>query len=328
MSWTQKKLEELYQEINRRLAEDPEFAEKLRKDPGKTLEELAGQPLPEGFSLQLVEKDDNYGQTYVLPDFAGEEIAFSDLDDVAGGKGLHYAGPGCHLKQHHEKISVALFVSACAAAVSITACPADACGAAACPADAGCGAKACGGKACGAEAACGGKACGGQACGAEAACGAKGCGSQGCAGATGCSAEACSLDGCAAYGGCAAKACAVEGCGSHGGCMDHVCGGDACGAHGGCLGKACGGEACGGYLGCAAKGCGGDACAAFVGCLAEGHIKEFCAAHAVHEHEHEEELPPMGEAAMADFLFGDGMFDASDPSPDGGDPFAGGDDSQ
>ena len=149
MSWTQKKLEELYQEINRRLAEDPEFAEKLRKDPGKTLEELAGQPLPEGFSLQLVEKDDNYGQTYVLPDFAGEEIAFSDLDDVAGGKGLHYAGPGCHLKQHHEKISVALFVSACAAAVSITACPADACGAAACPADAGCGAKACGGKACG-----------------------------------------------------------------------------------------------------------------------------------------------------------------------------------
>ena len=103
MSWTQKKLEELYREINRRLAEDPEFAEKLRKDPGKTLEELAGQPLPEGFSLQLVEKDDNYDQTYVLPDFAGEEIAFSDLDDVAGGKGLHYAGPGCHLKQHHEK---------------------------------------------------------------------------------------------------------------------------------------------------------------------------------------------------------------------------------
>ncbi|MBR7073771.1 MAG: hypothetical protein IKI39_01565, partial [Oscillospiraceae bacterium] len=135
MSWTQKKLEELYREINRRLAEDPEFAEKLRKDPGKTLEELAGQPLPEGFSLQLVEKDDNYDQTYVLPDFAGEEIAFSDLDDVAGGKGLHYAGPGCHLKQHHEKISVALFVSACAAAVSLAACPADACGAAACPAD-------------------------------------------------------------------------------------------------------------------------------------------------------------------------------------------------
>ena len=70
--------------------------------------------------------------------------------------------------------------------------------------------------------------------------------------------------------------------------------------------------------------CGGDACAAFVGCLAEGHIKEFCAAHAVHEHEHEEELPPMGEAATADFLFGDGMFNASDPSPDGGDPFADG----
>ena len=147
-----------------------------------------------------------------LPDFAGEEIAFSDLDDVAGGKGLHYAGPGCHLKQHHEKVSVALFVSACAAAVSIAACPADACGAAACPADAGCGAKACGGKACGAEAACGGKACGSQACGAEALCGSKGCGSQGCGGATGCSAEACALDGCAAYAGCAAKACAVEGC--------------------------------------------------------------------------------------------------------------------
>ena len=38
MSWTQKKLEELYQEINRRLAEDPEFAEKLRKERenGKT----------------------------------------------------------------------------------------------------------------------------------------------------------------------------------------------------------------------------------------------------------------------------------------------------
>lgn len=324
MSWTQKKLEELYQEINRRLKTDPEFAEKLRKDSRKTLEELAGQPLPEGFSLKFVEKDDNYGQTYVLPDFAGEEIDISDLDDISGGKNGRYSSSGnqsCQIKKGHNAVSVLGIVTACAAAVSFTACPADACGAAACPADAGCGAKACGGKACAGKVGCGGDACGSEACGGAAGCAAKACGGQGCGAATGCAAEACGGDACGAYGACSAKACAGEACASNAACMNHACGGDACGGHGGCFGKACGGEACGGYGGCAAKGCGRDACAAFVGCLAEGHIKESCAAHAMHEHEEEHTNACQGVFEMSE----NGSFlgcEAYDPIADGVDPSA------
>ena len=41
MSWTQEELEELYQKINKALAEDPAFREKMRKDARAAAEDLA-----------------------------------------------------------------------------------------------------------------------------------------------------------------------------------------------------------------------------------------------------------------------------------------------
>ena len=86
MSWTQEELEELYQKINKALAEDHAFREKARKDARAAAEELAGRPLEEGFRLDYIEQDAGYGDTYVLPDFVGEELDPRELGAIAGGK--------------------------------------------------------------------------------------------------------------------------------------------------------------------------------------------------------------------------------------------------
>ena len=284
MSWTQKELEELYQKINRAVAEDPDFLPKAKKDPKAAVEELAGRPLEEGFRLNFIEQDSSYGDTYVLPEFVGEELAPGELDAIAGGKSAVAvrAGRDCP-KDNTLEVSVVVIVSACAAAVSGTACGGDACGAAACPADAGCGGQACGSKACAAKAACAGEACAGEACGGHALCALEGCGGNACAGAAGCVLDACGGDACAAHALCWGKACGGDACGADAACTNNVCGGDVCAGHAACVGKGCAGDGCGAHGGCVAKGCIADICAAFGGCVAEGCKKEGCAAYSESE---------------------------------------------
>lgn len=248
MSWTQKELEELYQKINKALKEDPDFREKARRDAKAAVEELAGRPLEEGFRLNFIEQDAGYGDTYVLPEFVGEELDPRELDEIAGGKNVKSVAGGDCPKDSTANVSVVVIVSACAAAVSSSACGGDACGAAGCAGDAGCGGQACGSKGCAGHAACAGEVCGGEACGAHAIC---------------------ALDGCAA-----------DACAAHVACLNNVCAADGCVAHAACAGKGCLGDACGAHAGCAAKGCLGDVCAAFAGCAGEGCKFEACPAHA------------------------------------------------
>ena len=100
MEWTQQELEELYQATVKKATVDADFREKLKQNAKTAMEGLAGRELPEGFRLKFIEKDPSYANTFVLPDFKGDELDMSDMGDVAGG------------------ISFFLIVSACAVARS------------------------------------------------------------------------------------------------------------------------------------------------------------------------------------------------------------------
>ena len=122
MSWTQKELEELYQKVDRALAEDPSFREKARKDARAAVEELAGRSLEEGFCLDFIEQNAGYGDTYVLPDFVGAELDVHELDAIAGGRNVRtVSGKDCP-DDSAVGISVMTIVAACGAAGNFQGC--------------------------------------------------------------------------------------------------------------------------------------------------------------------------------------------------------------
>lgn len=112
MEWTQEKLNELYVKIRKQAITDEEFRKELLADPNRVIERESGQKLPEGFQINVVENDPAYDATFVLPDMIGEELEDKELDQVAGGV-----------------VSLLLVISACAAALGLNLCAADACAA-------------------------------------------------------------------------------------------------------------------------------------------------------------------------------------------------------
>lgn len=112
MEWTNEKLNELYAVIRKKAVTDEEYRQELLENPNAVIEKEIGEKLPEGFKVNVIENDPAYSATFVLPDMLGEEVDTDNLDDVAGGV-----------------VSIVLVLSACAAAVGINLCAADACAA-------------------------------------------------------------------------------------------------------------------------------------------------------------------------------------------------------
>lgn len=135
MSRTQKELEALYQKINKALAEDPAFREKVQKDARAAVEELAGRPLEEGFRLDFIEQDARYGETYVLPDFVGQELEPHELDTIAGGRNVRTVSANTCA----ARLSCGAYSTPCGADSSPCAVYGTPCGAyGGCPYDSGC----------------------------------------------------------------------------------------------------------------------------------------------------------------------------------------------
>ncbi len=127
--WTQERLEEVYRKVQLKSATDREYRELLLKDANQAFEAVAGEKLPEGCKFKAIEQDPSYSATFVIPDFVGEELTPGEADEAAGG------------------ISFLLGISACALAIGVGPCAADACGA-----KGGVGFDGiCGGQACGAR---------------------------------------------------------------------------------------------------------------------------------------------------------------------------------
>ncbi len=284
MAWTQNELEELYQKVNKLAAEDADFRKELQADSRAAIEKIAGKELPEGFRLKFIENDPSYNATYVVPDITSGELNLKELQSVSGGSGdesqavesvPHKPGE----PEPEANFSILFIVSACAAAIQIAGCGADACAAAACPVDA-CAAQACAARACAGQAGCAAEACGGEGCGAQAGCMGNACAADVCAAHGACAANACAADGCVAHGGCLYNACAADGCAAQAACIGNLCGGDACAAYAICTANVCPGDVCGAHGVCAANICPADFCGAFGGCAAETCGAEACSMHA------------------------------------------------
>ena len=237
MKWSQKKLEEIYRKAMKRSKTDEAFRKKLQADSASALAEIAGEDLPGEVWLKFIERDPNYAGTFVQPDYISDELDIRALEKVTGGAGEDPGqsdGGSDEVDSNNLELSFVLIISACAVAISVAACGADACGAAA-----ACAAQACGAVACGAAAVCAGEACGAAVCGADGVCAGDVCAGDACAALGGCVGDACAGDACAALGGCVGDACAGDACAALGGCVANACEGDACYAYGDCNANVC-----------------------------------------------------------------------------------------
>ncbi len=85
MAWSQEKINEVYLEVQRMAATDEEFRKELLANTDEAIEKVAGEKLPEGFKVKVVENDPQYAATFVLPPMVSDELGDDELDSVAGG---------------------------------------------------------------------------------------------------------------------------------------------------------------------------------------------------------------------------------------------------
>lgn len=85
MAWTQEQINEIFLKVQQLAATDEEFRAELLKDSSSAIEKAAGQPLPDGFKVKVIENDPQYAATFVLPPMESDELDDDALDQVAGG---------------------------------------------------------------------------------------------------------------------------------------------------------------------------------------------------------------------------------------------------
>ena len=104
MAWTQEKINQLYMEVQRMAVTDEEFRKELLEDSTAAIEKIAGEKMPAGVKVKVIENDPAYAATFVLPPMVSDELGDDELDAVAGGGSCFVDGCGA---------------DACAAEVSI-----------------------------------------------------------------------------------------------------------------------------------------------------------------------------------------------------------------
>lgn len=85
MEWTQEQINEIYVKVQQLASTDEEFRAELLSDSSAAIAKVAGQELPEGFKVKIIENDPQYAATFVLPPMLSEELEDGELDQVAGG---------------------------------------------------------------------------------------------------------------------------------------------------------------------------------------------------------------------------------------------------
>jgi hypothetical protein len=87
MEWTVEQTQSAINAALRRAATDMEFRKLALSDPAAAVARIAGQPLPEGFRVRVLERE-GYDATIVLQDPVEDgELSDSELEHVAGGSG-------------------------------------------------------------------------------------------------------------------------------------------------------------------------------------------------------------------------------------------------
>ncbi|MDR0691008.1 MAG: NHLP leader peptide family RiPP precursor [Streptococcaceae bacterium] len=94
MSWTQEEMNEVYAKVMQKATTDEEFRQELLENPKLAIEKLTGEAFPDDYKIKVLENDPNYTATFVLPDIRSANLDIDDLENVAGGGGLHQGCPG------------------------------------------------------------------------------------------------------------------------------------------------------------------------------------------------------------------------------------------
>ncbi|MGM0607911.1 MAG: NHLP leader peptide family RiPP precursor [Candidatus Muiribacteriota bacterium] len=84
--WTPEEIQETINKVQSKAATDKGFRNKALNNPKEAVKELTGKDIPEDFKIKIIENEAGVDQTFVLPDFVGEELSDEQLDDVAGGR--------------------------------------------------------------------------------------------------------------------------------------------------------------------------------------------------------------------------------------------------
>lgn len=85
MSWSQEQINALYAKVQKRAMIDADFRKELLQDSNAAIAKIAGQSLPDGFHIKVIENDPAYHATFVLPDMPSDELSDDELDQIAGG---------------------------------------------------------------------------------------------------------------------------------------------------------------------------------------------------------------------------------------------------
>jgi hypothetical protein len=94
MAWTQEEMNEVYAKVMQKATTDEELRQELLENPKTAIEKLTGEALPDDYKIKVLENDPNYAATFVLPDMRSADLDLDDLENVAGGAGLHQGCPG------------------------------------------------------------------------------------------------------------------------------------------------------------------------------------------------------------------------------------------
>lgn len=92
MAWSNEKINEIYAKVQKMALTDEEFRKELLENTNAAIEEVAGEKLPEGFKVKVIENDPQYAATFVLGAMLPDELDDNDLENVAGGA---CAGEAC-----------------------------------------------------------------------------------------------------------------------------------------------------------------------------------------------------------------------------------------
>jgi len=82
--WTNEEVQDMLSKVFRRAAVDPAFRALALRDAAAAIREVTSKPLPASIVYKFV---DNSGttKTIPLPDLASDDLADSELENVAGG---------------------------------------------------------------------------------------------------------------------------------------------------------------------------------------------------------------------------------------------------
>ena len=99
MAWTQEKMTATYEKMEKLAATDAEFRKSLLADPNAAIAKLAGEDVPAGVKIKVVEQDPSYSATFLLPPLTSDEMSVDALDNVAGGSANPEEECGCVIRR-------------------------------------------------------------------------------------------------------------------------------------------------------------------------------------------------------------------------------------